>query len=331
MIDPTISASLDANGKDISSLRRSAKENSPEALKGALKQFEALFVNMMLKSMRNATPQDGIFDSEQTKMYTSMLDQELSQNFAKRGIGLADAMLRQMTRNGAVVTPDSGAQKADAGGGVSSAPDSATSSASAPFSERQRAVDMLRAYGVFDNAARLSTASSANDLYQPDDSAQGSSSSQKSYVKAFQDRFASAADEASRTTGIPAKFMLGQAALESGWGKKEITAADGTNSHNLFGIKAGNGWAGKVAEVSTTEYVNGKALRKMEKFRAYGSYNEAFQDYARLLSTNPRYKDVMANSQDAAGFAQGLQRAGYATDPNYAAKLTQIINKSFSA
>jgi len=134
MIDPTISASLDANGKDISSLRRSAKENSPEALKGALKQFEALFVNMMLKSMRNATPQDGIFDSEQTKMYTSMLDQELSQNFAKRGIGLADAMLRQMTRNGAVVTPDSGAQKADAGGGVSSAPDSATSSASAPFS-----------------------------------------------------------------------------------------------------------------------------------------------------------------------------------------------------
>lgn len=136
------------------------------------------------------------------------------------------------------------------------------------------------------------------------------------------------AQEASQATGIPARFMLGQAALESGWGKREIRAADGTPSHNLFGVKAGGSWKGAVVETVTTEYVNGVAQKSVERFRAYDSYADAFRDYANLLRGNPRYAGVMAQAaqgMNADGFAHGLQRAGYATDPNYADKLSRII------
>ena len=132
------------------------------------------------------------------------------------------------------------------------------------------------------------------------------------------------AEQASRRTGIPAELMLGQAALESGWGKREIRMADGSNSYNLFGIKAGENWQGKVAAVTTTEYHDGIAGRQVERFRAYGSYAEAFEDYARLLGEQPRYATVM-EQREAAGFARSLQQAGYATDPQYADKLERVI------
>jgi flagellar protein FlgJ len=149
-------------------------------------------------------------------------------------------------------------------------------------------------------------------------------------VQAFQDRLSAHAEEASRTTGIPAKFMLGQAALESGWGKHVMKTADGSSSHNLFGIKAGANWKGKTVDAVTTEYVNGVPQKRVEKFRAYDSYADSFRDYAKLLRSNPRYEKVLANASDLKGFAQGLQRAGYATDPKYAAKLTHIINRNLS-
>ncbi len=139
------------------------------------------------------------------------------------------------------------------------------------------------------------------------------------------------AEQASIETGIPAKFLLGQAALESGWGKHEIKALDGSTSHNVFGIKASKNWKGKTVEALTTEYVNGVAQQRVEKFRAYDSYAAAFKDYATLITKNPRYQNVVANAGDASSFAQGLQRAGYATDPQYANKLTKIIKHSLSA
>ncbi len=131
--------------------------------------------------------------------------------------------------------------------------------------------------------------------------------------------------EVSNATGIPARFLLGQAALESGWGKHEIRAADGSQSFNLFGIKAGSNWGGRSVEVMTTEYVDGAPRKVLQKFRAYASYAEAFQDYASLMQGNRRYASVLKQT-DSAGFAQGLQRAGYATDPQYAEKLTSILN-----
>jgi flagellar protein FlgJ len=124
--------------------------------------------------------------------------------------------------------------------------------------------------------------------------------------------------------------MLGQAALETGWGKRVIRNHDGTSSNNLFGIKAGPGWKGKVATAVTTEYVNGHPHARVEKFRSYASHAEAFKDYARMLSNNPRYEKVLAHGGDASTFAHGLQRAGYATDPQYAAKLSRIIKHSLA-
>ena len=131
--------------------------------------------------------------------------------------------------------------------------------------------------------------------------------------------------KASQASGVPPQLMLGQAALESGWGKQEIRMADGGNSHNLFGIKAGANWNGRVAEVLTTEYKNGVATKQVEKFRAYATYAEAFQDYADLISKSPRYADVMRQNGDAAVMAQAIQNAGYATDPKYAEKLVRVM------
>jgi flagellar protein FlgJ len=130
--------------------------------------------------------------------------------------------------------------------------------------------------------------------------------------------------EAGRSLGLRPEFLVGQAALETGWGRAEPKHANGQPSFNLFGIKAGRGWSGATVEATTTEYVDGVAQQRVERFRAYPSYAEAFRDYVGLLSSNSRYANVLG-AADASAFARGLQRAGYATDPAYADKLTRII------
>ena len=135
-----------------------------------------------------------------------------------------------------------------------------------------------------------------------------------------------AARAAEAETGIPAAFMLAQAAHESGWGQREIRHADGSSANNLFGIKAGTQWKGAVAEVTTTEYVDGQPRKLSQRFRAYESPQESFRDYARLMKDNQRYAPVLASGGSAERFAQGLQAAGYATDPAYAGKLGRVIN-----
>jgi flagellar protein FlgJ len=147
------------------------------------------------------------------------------------------------------------------------------------------------------------------------------------HVEAFVQRLLPHAREASASTGIPAQFMMGQAALETGWGRAEIRGPDGQNSHNLFGIKAGASWKGQTVDVVTTEYVDGKPRKQVESFRAYDSYADSFRDYASMLRNNARYQNVIGQGHDAAGFAQGLQQAGYATDPNYAQKLMSVIKQ----
>ena len=142
----------------------------------------------------------------------------------------------------------------------------------------------------------------------------------------FVQQHSAAADAAAAATGIPAPFMLAQAALETGWGKREIVGVDGSASHNLFGIKAGASWAGPTVEVATTEYIGGRPQKVLQKFRAYASEAESFADYAKLMTDSPRYASVVAQGSDAKHFAQGLQKAGYATDPAYADKLGRVIN-----
>jgi flagellar protein FlgJ len=306
--------------KDMGSLRQSAKAGSPEALKTAATQFEAMFVNMMMKSMRDATPQDGMMDSQQTKMFTTMLDQQTSQNIAKKGIGLSDMLIRQLSKTADKQALAIGGEAGDSASGVNGG--SFAGAASLMDAKLQRAIAAAGGPG----AAAGASASVDDNSAVP----ATTKSTQPSHVRSFQEKLGAHAEEASRTTGIPAKFMLGQAALESGWGKREIKGRDGTNSHNLFGIKAGGDWKGKVVEATTTEYVNGKAQTRVERFRAYDSYSDSFKDYGKLLASNPRYEKVLASAGDASSFAQGLQKAGYATDPHYASKLTSIIKRSLA-
>lgn len=265
------SAKLALDTQSLEQLRAQAKHSPDQALKAAAQQFESVFLNMMLKSMREATPQDGMFDSEQTRMFTGMLDQQLAQSMASRGVGLADIMVQQLR------------------------------------GQLTEAVDSGQRIGVQSSISALPSAYSAN--------------AQQGFV----DRMLPFANQASQASGVPPQLMLGQAALESGWGQREIRMADGSNSFNLFGIKASGGWDGEIAEVMTTEYKDGVAHKQIEKFRAYSSYAEAFQDYAGLIGNNPRYADVLRQGGDVAGMAQAMQNAGYATDPDYADKLARVM------
>ncbi len=142
----------------------------------------------------------------------------------------------------------------------------------------------------------------------------------------FVSQHTQAAEVVARESGIPASYMIGQAGHETGWGKSEIRHRDGSSSFNLFGIKATSSWKGKVAEVVTTEYVNGVPHKQVAKFRAYDSYADSFRDYAKLIGNSPRYDKAMDQIGSVQGFATGLQKAGYATDPQYAAKLSRAIN-----
>jgi flagellar protein FlgJ len=142
---------------------------------------------------------------------------------------------------------------------------------------------------------------------------------------AFVQHHRSAAERVAQDSGIPASFMLGQAGHETGWGKSEIRNKDGSNAFNLFGIKAGKNWTGKVAEITTTEYINGEPRKVTAKFRAYDSYEDSFRDYAQLINESPRYEKAREKTHSAVAYATELQKAGYATDPQYANKLSRAI------
>lgn len=150
--------------------------------------------------------------------------------------------------------------------------------------------------------------------------------SQTSFVQ----KHAQAANEVAKTSGIPAGFMLGQAGHETGWGRHEIKVKGGAPSHNLFGIKAGAGWTGKTADITTTEYINGAPQKRVARFRAYDSYADAFKDYARMINESPRYAKAREQTGSANAFASGLQKAGYATDPDYANKLSRAIHTTMA-
>jgi len=145
-------------------------------------------------------------------------------------------------------------------------------------------------------------------------------------ARGFVQQHAAAAAEVAQASGLPASYMLGQAGHESGWGRHEIRMPDGSPSHNLFGIKAGADWKGRVAEITTTEYVGGVAQKTVARFRAYDSHAESFRDYARLITQSPRYAPALEQTASVQGWARGLQDAGYATDPAYADKLSRAIN-----
>jgi flagellar protein FlgJ len=273
---------LQLDTRSLVSLKARAATDPKAAVREAAKQFETLFMNELVKSMRASTLPSGMLDSPGSTMGTEMLDGQLAGQLSGLKGGLADVIARQLERQM----------------GLTPGPIPVTKTAN-------------------DTPAPLSAVPQPTRI--PQTGAAG-----------FVQQHGAAAHKAEQQTGIPAAFMVSQAALETGWGRKEIRHADGSPSFNLFGIKAGANWRGPVAEITTTEYVNGRAQKVVAKFRAYGSYEESFADYAKLMKDSPRYQDTVARAAagggDATAFARGLQRAGYATDPAYADKLGRVIN-----
>jgi len=273
-----VPASLQLDQRSLVSLKAQAASDPKAAVKEAAKQFETLFMNELVKSMRASTMASGMLDNAGSSMGTEMLDTQLAGKLSGLPGGLSDVIAKQLERQM----------------GLTPGPIPYTGSAN-------------------NTAAPLTATPKATQI--PQTGAAG-----------FVQQHTDAARSAEASTGIPANFMISQAALETGWGRKEIKHADGAPSFNLFGIKAGSSWNGPTADVTTTEYVNGKAQKVTAKFRAYGSYEESFADYAKLMKESPRYQNTVAKAGDASSFARGLQRAGYATDPQYANKLTAVIN-----
>ncbi len=291
---PTASTS-NALAVDIRSLNALKYEagtgNNAQVTREAAKQFESLFMRELIKSMREATMKSGLMDGEQGNLGQDLLDQQLSVNMSGLQGGLSEAIARQLSRQ--------------MGG-----------AADAEFS-----VPSTLSLGQRFNLPRTATPDT-----QPSDTTAPVPKGREGFVQ----HLSGTAERVAQESGIPASFMLGQAGHETGWGKSEIRNKDGSTSYNLFGIKATKGWTGKVAEITTTEYINGTPRKVTAKFRAYDSYEESFRDYARLITENPRYEKAQATAKtgSAVAYAAELQKAGYATDPEYAKKLSGAINSA---
>lgn len=270
-----------------------------EQQKQVAKQFEALFLQMMLKRMREATPKEGLFDSQQTQMLQSMADEQLALHLATPGIGLSQSILAQMQQGKPGDLPAEAVQRLGQGTDL----DFQTGGSR----QVSALMDVMRNNRASDRA--LAAAEGASE-----------------HVINFVSKMSRAATLASQQSGVPARLIMGQAALESGWGQREIKHEDGRTSYNLFGIKAGPSWKGKVVNVLTTEYEDGVAKKVTQPFRAYSSYEESFADYARLIGNSPRYEAV-TQARNEIEAARRIQSAGYATDPQYAQKLIGVMSQ----
>ncbi|WP_454673780.1 flagellar assembly peptidoglycan hydrolase FlgJ [Achromobacter pestifer] len=285
----------------LSDLKRDVKKDpeGTEQQKQVAKQFEALFLQMMVKRMREATPKEGLFDSQQTQMLQSMADEQLALHLATPGIGLSQSILAQMQQGKPADVSDDAVRAIGQGGDL----DFRTGGSR----EVSALLNVMRNNRASDRA--LAAAEGAPE-----------------HVVDFVSKMSRAANLASQQSGVPARLIMGQAALESGWGQREIKHADGSTSYNLFGIKAGSSWKGKVVNVLTTEYEDGVAKKVTQPFRAYASYEESFADYARLIGNSPRYEAV-TQARNEIDAARKIQDAGYATDPRYAQKLIGIMGQ----
>jgi len=272
---------LAVDSTSLDQLNHLSGRDSRAAVRETARQFEALFMRELLKSMREATDSSGLMGDESAGLGTQMLDEQWALKMTGLPRGLGEMIERQLLLQ---------TQPGAAGAAAGAAPAAAL-------------------------ALPPASAAVRGPVAQP-------SAAQAAFVSQHRQ----VAQQVERESGIPASFMIGKAAHETGWGRSPIRNADGSDSFNLFGIKATSGWRGRVTEITTTEYVNGAPQRMVQRFRAYDSPLEAFRDYARLIGRSPRYAEVMQNLHSPRAFAQEVQQAGFATDPRYAEKLERMIN-----
>lgn len=295
---------LAADTQGLQGLKMRAGARDPGALREAARQFEALLLQTLLKEMRETSwrlADDPFAPSESLKLYRELLDQQWVQRMVQgRGLGFAEKMAEQMLK-----AQGSGEARVPA-----QQPDVERTAEGAEVGSTVDAGGVERIKQAPPTSA--GTGASGPGATDPDTRKAGFLQTMRPHAEA-----------AARTTGLPADFILAHAALESGWGMREIRAQDGRPSHNLFGIKAGSSWTGPSVETQTTEYRHGLPVKLKERFRAYDDYTQAFGDYANLLMS--RYGNAIRAGADADTFARALAAGGYATDPSYAGKLKGVI------
>lgn len=333
-------------------LKRGAIEDDPEALKEVARQFEALFVQMIMKSARQADEliggEDSLFNSNEMQHYQQMLDEQfslaISQGDGGKGLGLAEVLVGQLSREpseplkqvpedvrrGAqLLTNDVMQQLEERRLRSSRAPlaDAVNPAATRDSADRRAASEAVQAA----HRPPMSVASDVSGRKPLEIKGLPVREDKRAYFESPEDfvrHLYPIAEKAAAKLGVDPRMMLAQSALETGWGRHMISREDGTNSFNLFGIKADRRWSGEAAEVPTLEYRNGQPRQERAHFRAYDSFEQSMQDYVDFLTANPRYQQALQKTDNPQAFARGLQQAGYATDPQYANKIVNIMDGS---
>jgi flagellar protein FlgJ len=284
------SANVYTDLQGLNRLRSSADEESPETLRFVAQQFEAMFLQMMLKSAHTSfgDEEEGLFDNEQTEFYQDWYDKQLSIHLSSgQGVGIADMLVQQLRSRQASATTGT------------------DSDTQVQFAAPVRPMPVAVQPGASTSKEPAAT------LESP---------------QAFVEQLLPMAQSAAQKLGVAPEVLLAQAALETGWGKKVSQHADGQSSHNLFNIKADHRWQGEAVGVSTLEYREGVAVREQARFRAYESFQAAFDDFVAFLQGSPRYQQALSVAADSEAFTRELAQAGYATDPNYSSKIMGIVN-----
>ncbi|MBI2802766.1 MAG: flagellar assembly peptidoglycan hydrolase FlgJ [Gammaproteobacteria bacterium] len=296
MQTPTASAYTDFHR--FSALRTEASKDPQAALKKVAKEFEAMFVQLMLQSARNATPQDGVFESNETGLYREMFDNQIALSVAERGaLGFAELLQRQVPQ----------AAAANDGPVTLKLPERRL------FPSAPLHYTPIPEPDTNDEVVDVTT-------WQARVTNRGFAEQQQKFTASL----LAGASGAAKRLGTTPEILVAQAALETGWGQHVMHTAGGQSSHNLFGIKADGAWNGETVKRRTLEYFNGNPVQVNAAFRAYPDPAAAFDDYANFIQTNPRYAQALERAADPKAYIQELQRAGYATDPNYAQKILRL-------
>lgn len=288
----------------LSALRSRAQHNPEAELEQVASQFESLFVQMMLKSMRDATMEGGLFESSQLDTYQGMFDQQIALDIAgKGGIGLADMMVQQMrTAQGYGLKKDAEPELP----------------AAAPLHQVTSAVQRQFLIG--------GSESKVQEISQPAGPQATEVLSAKTPLE-FVEQLQAEARTAARELGVNPDTLIAQSALETGWGQHIIRDSAGRSSNNLFNIKANSQWQGETVTVDTTEYRDGSAVKESATFKVYDSMRGAFDDYVALIKGSDRYSSAREKAADSGDYLRGLQNGGYATDPAYADKVLAVLGR----
>lgn len=340
-------------------LKRQARKDQGAALPQVAQQFESLFLQMMLKSMRAATIESGLFSNSQSEMYLDLFDKQIGLKMsAQGGLGLADLMMRQLqtptlNANSKIQPPPAGFalnKQADADAGTDEkflalATRLKSAAMQLPFMQTAKQAEPVHGISIKPKtfnlqykdilpSANINTNSNANtgasktahESGLKSDNAQNETSEQANSASGFLGKIWHKAKSAARQLGVNPVAILAQTVLETGWGKFIAKDRQGNSSHNLFGIKTSANWPGSSLNAQTQEFNHGKATTVRQNFKVYASADASFDDYVNLLKTSSRYQAVLASGNDIDRFAKALQKSGYATDPEYGRKLMAVVN-----